>query len=93
MISALWFSCNGAAQQIVKERPIYRRERMVNLRLDACLFSNLWPLMLLAALHVVFMLLTVWLLEVGGGAICVMRTEKGGNWYSKKEASPRECLF
>ena len=30
VISAMWFGCSGAAQQIVKERPIYRRERMVS---------------------------------------------------------------
>ena len=35
VVSALWFGCSGAAQQIVKERAIYRRERLVNLRLDA----------------------------------------------------------
>ena len=28
---ALWFGCNNAAKEIVKERPIYRRERDINL--------------------------------------------------------------
>ncbi len=69
VISALWFGCSGAAQQIVKERPIYRRERMVNLRLDSYLFSKLLPLMLLTAVQVAFMLLTVWLLEDTEGSL------------------------
>ncbi len=30
-ISAFWFGCNNASKEIVKERPIYRRERDVNL--------------------------------------------------------------
>ena len=46
----------------MKERAIYRRERMVNLRLDAYLFSRLLPLMLLTAVQVAFMLATVWLM-------------------------------
>ena len=33
VVSALWFGCGNAAQQVVKERTVYRRERMVNLRL------------------------------------------------------------
>ena len=68
VISALWFGCSGAAQQIVKERPIYRRERMVNLRLDAYLFSKLVPLMLLTAAQVALMLGTVWLMEDAEGS-------------------------
>ena len=68
VVSALWFGCSGAAQQIVKERAIYRRERMVNLRLDAYLFSKLLPLMLLTAVQVVFMLSTVWLMEDAQGS-------------------------
>ena len=68
VVSALWFGCSGAAQQIVKERAIYRRERMVNLRLDAYLFSKLLPLMLLTGVQVVFMLATVWLMEDAQGS-------------------------
>ena len=68
VVSALWFGCSGAAQQIVKERAIYRRERMVNLRLDAYLFSKLLPLMLLTAVQVGLMLATVWLMEEAAGS-------------------------
>ena len=52
----------------MKERAIYRRERMVNLRLDAYLFSRLLPLMLLTAVQVAFMLATVWLMEESQGS-------------------------
>jgi ABC-type multidrug transport system ATPase subunit len=69
VISALWFGCSSAAQQIVKERPIYRRERMVNLRLDAYLISKMLPLMLLTAVQVVLMLGIAWLLEDTEGSL------------------------
>ena len=68
VVSALWFGCSGAAQQIVKERAIYRRERMVNLRLDAYLFSKLLPLLLLTGVQVALMLATVWLMEDAQGS-------------------------
>jgi hypothetical protein len=57
VISAMWFGCSSAAPQMVKERAIYRRERMVNLRLDAYLFSKLLPLMVLTVVQVSMMLL------------------------------------
>src|SRR5262249_43177686 len=31
VLATLWFGCSTACQQIVKERAVYRRERMVNL--------------------------------------------------------------
>ena len=68
VISALWFGCSGAAQQIVKERQIYRRERMVNLRLDAYILSKFLPLMLLTGVQVVLMLGTVWVMEDPAGS-------------------------
>ncbi len=39
-ISALWFGCSNAAQEIVKELPIYRRERLVGLDRTSYLFSK-----------------------------------------------------
>lgn len=69
VISALWFGCSGAAQQIVKERPIYRRERMVNLRLDSYLISKSLPLMILTAMQSTLMLGVVWLLEDFTGSL------------------------
>ncbi len=43
-LSTLWFGCSNAAQEIVREVPIYRRERMVGLGRHAYLLSKfaLW---------------------------------------------------
>jgi ABC-type multidrug transport system ATPase subunit len=59
-IAALWFGCSMGAQQVVRERAIYRRERMVNLRLDCYILSKFLPLALLSALQGVLMLAIVW---------------------------------
>lgn len=56
VVSALWFGCSGAAQQLVRERSIYRRERMVNLRLDAYLLSKFCLPALIGAAQCVLML-------------------------------------
>ncbi len=40
-IAALWFGCSNAAREIVAERPVFSRERMVGLRLSAYLGSKL----------------------------------------------------
>jgi ABC-type multidrug transport system ATPase subunit len=56
VISALWFGCSGAAQQLVRERSIYRRERMVNLRLDAYVFSKFGLLALIGTVQCALML-------------------------------------
>jgi ABC transport system ATP-binding/permease protein len=39
-LSAIWFGCSNAARQIVAEWAIYRRERMVNLRVPAYVASK-----------------------------------------------------
>lgn len=40
-IAALWFGCSNAAREIVAERPVFARERMVGLRLFAYLGAKL----------------------------------------------------
>jgi ABC transport system ATP-binding/permease protein len=55
-IAALWFGCSMGAQQIVRERAIYRRERMVNLRLDCYVLSKFLPLAVLSSLQCLLML-------------------------------------
>ncbi len=40
-IAALWFGCSNAAREIVAERPVFARERMVGLRLVAYLGAKL----------------------------------------------------
>jgi ABC-type multidrug transport system ATPase subunit len=59
VIAALWFGCSAAAQQIVKERLIYRRERMVNLRLGPYLLSKFVLFALLGLLQSVLLLALV----------------------------------
>ncbi len=56
VVSALWFGCAGAAQQLVRERSIYRRERTVNLRLDTYLMSKFCLLALIGAVQCALML-------------------------------------
>jgi ABC transport system ATP-binding/permease protein len=59
VVSALWFGCSGAAQQLVRERSIYHRERMVNLRLDAYLLSKFCLPGIIGAVQCVLMLAIV----------------------------------
>ena len=67
-VAALWFGTSSAAQQIVQERAIYRRERMVNLRLDCYVLSKFLPLAVLATLQSGLMLGIVWLLRGSEGS-------------------------
>lgn len=39
-LAALWFGCSNAAREIVGERAIYRRERMVNLKIPSFIGSK-----------------------------------------------------
>jgi len=41
IISAIWFGCNNSAREIVAERLIYSRERMVNLKIPSYFLSKL----------------------------------------------------
>ena len=40
VVATLWFGCSNGAQQIIKELPIFRRERICGLGLNAYLFSK-----------------------------------------------------
>jgi len=71
VISALWFGCSSAAQQIVKERTIYRRDRMVNLRLDSYLMSKFLPLAALTSIQCLIMLAIVLLTREHEGSLIV----------------------
>lgn len=46
-LAALWVGCMNSCREIVKELPLYRRERRVGLSIGAYLFSKLWVLGLL----------------------------------------------
>ncbi|MFO0846238.1 MAG: ATP-binding cassette domain-containing protein [Gemmataceae bacterium] len=61
----LWFGCNNAAKEIVKEEAIYSRERAVNLRIAPYLASKFLVLSVITILHAgVLMLLVYGALEV-----------------------------
>jgi ABC-type multidrug transport system ATPase subunit len=50
-ISAIWFGASNAAREIVGELPIYRRERMFNLKITPYILSKLTVLTLFSALQ------------------------------------------
>jgi ABC-type multidrug transport system ATPase subunit len=52
-LTAVWFGCSNAARELVKERPIYLRERMVNLRILPYLLSKVVVLGALALVQCV----------------------------------------
>ena len=59
-LGTLWFGCSNAAQEIVKEIPIYRRERMVGLGRHQYLISKFALMGTLTALQGVFLYLCLW---------------------------------
>src|SRR5439155_1675672 len=63
-IAVLWFSCNNAAKEIVKEEAIYSRERAVNLQIAPYLGSKFIMLTLISAVQTfLFMLVMYGVLE------------------------------
>jgi hypothetical protein len=72
-VSCLWFGCNNAAKEIVKERVIYERERNINLMIASYYASKLLLLGAISLLQVTVLYGTVkWLTGLPGGA--------GGQW-------------
>ena len=59
MLSAIWFGCLNSAREVVKELPIYLRERSINLGLGAYLFSKIVPLSALALIQCALLLTVV----------------------------------
>jgi hypothetical protein len=59
VISAVWFGCANAAKEIVKELPIYLRERAINLRLVPYLGSKTLILSVLCAIQCLVLVGTV----------------------------------
>jgi ABC transport system ATP-binding/permease protein len=53
---SVWFGIINAAREIAKEQPIYRRERLVNLRIAAYLGSKMFVLGLLVLLQTIVLL-------------------------------------
>ena len=59
VLSALWFGCLNSAREIVKELPVYLRERAVNLGLAPYILSKLLPLAVLCLLQCLLLLTAV----------------------------------
>lgn len=55
IISALWFGTSNSAREIVAENAIYRRERMVNLKIASYVFSKCTVLSMLCFLQCIIM--------------------------------------
>lgn len=75
VISALLFGCLNACRELAKERPIYLRERLVNLRIWPYLASKVAVLSLLCVLQSVILVLMVTLkvdFGVNATTICQM---------------------
>ncbi|NNL19740.1 MAG: FHA domain-containing protein [Ignavibacteriaceae bacterium] len=51
VIAAIWLGCSNAAREIVSEHSIYRRERMVNLKIPSYIFSKITVLLLLCVIQ------------------------------------------
>ncbi len=59
-LATMWFGCSNSAQEIVKELPIYRRERMVGLGRHAYLISKFSLLGALTAVQGIFLYACLW---------------------------------
>jgi hypothetical protein len=69
-IAILWFGCNNAAKEIVKEEAIYTRERAVNLGIRPYLASKFLVLSVLTALQAGLLLLCTYGVLEGLHIVC-----------------------
>ena len=56
VLSAIWFGTNNSCSEIVKELPVYLRERSVNLGIGPYIASKLLPLLLLCLIQCMLLL-------------------------------------
>ena len=61
---ALWFGTSVASREVIRERAVYNRERMVNLRLLPYVGSKLFVLMLIVSVQCLLLFGTLKLLDV-----------------------------
>jgi hypothetical protein len=67
VLSAIWFGCINSAREIVKELPIYLRERAVTIELPAYLLSKLAPLAMLCLIQCAsFLAIVTAMLDLSG---------------------------
>jgi ABC-type multidrug transport system ATPase subunit len=60
VLIVLWFGCNNASKEIVKEEAIYGRERAVNLGILPYLASKFLPLTLITAVQALMLMVVVY---------------------------------
>jgi ABC-type multidrug transport system ATPase subunit/predicted component of type VI protein secretion system len=63
---AVWFGTSVAVREIIRERPVYKRERMVNLGLVPYLFSKLFVLGFIVSVQCLLLFLPLKLLDISG---------------------------
>ncbi len=63
---AVWFGTSVSAREIIRERPVYNRERMVNLGLMPYLMSKLFVLGFIVGLQCLFLFLPLKFLDITG---------------------------
>ena len=51
VVAAIWLGCSNAAREIVSEQAIFKRERMVNLKIPSYLFSKITVLLMLCVIQ------------------------------------------
>ena len=60
VLSALWLGCINASREIVKERPLFLREKMANLNVASYLYSKVYVLGLLCSVQIFLYTMIVW---------------------------------
>lgn len=78
VIAGIWFGVSNAAREVVKERPIYRRERVAGLNRGAYLISKLAPLAGLSAVQTLMLLVIVGLVM---------------NWFDRSDGADLLALW
>ena len=63
---AVWFGTSVSAREIIRERPVYNRERMVNLGLLPYIMSKLFVLGFIVGLQCLFLFLPLKFLDITG---------------------------
>ncbi len=60
VLSSLWLGCINASREIVKERPLFLREKMANLNVASYLYSKVYVLGLLCTVQIFLYTMIVW---------------------------------
>ncbi len=79
-VSALWFGCGNAVLQIVNEQAVFRRERRVNVRLDAYVCSKFAVLGGVGAVQAAVLLGVLWLFAGEGNFVVQLAAVVLAGW-------------